>query len=226
VGNFLIYQQTFSQKSFSKYYQRSPKNEDDEDNKSKTILFKSLKTLSLSAVTFEEAEIEMICAFNMGNLTTLKLIYCHASLSALDHLAQMKLGSTLKSFELMINTFCLSSNNIGPEEQANSIHTFLNSFLRVEDIFLILSRSWNPIFRAISNHATTLKQLVIHERGHDEDSTTNDDLDGEIPCTKEVGELISKTTLTCLGTNIPLLQLVCLYSFSVSLWKFKVTDTD
>jgi hypothetical protein len=165
----------------------------------------------------------MIYAFNMGNLTTLKLINCRASLSALDHLAQMNLGSTLKSFELVIDPICLESSNMVPAEQANSIHSFLDSFSGLEDIFLMLSGSWNPIFGAISNHATTLKRLVIHER-NDEDPRTNDDLDGEIPWTKEIGELISKTTLTCLGTTIRLLQLVCLYSLSISLWRFKVID--
>jgi hypothetical protein len=196
-------------------------NEDDEDHKSKAILFKSLKTLSLSAVPFVEAEIEMIYAFNIGNLTTLKLINCHACLGVLDHLVQMNQGSTLKSFELVIDTICLGSNNMGPEEQVKSIHTFLDSFSGLEDIFLMLWASWNPIFRAILNHATTLKRLVIHERGHDEDASTDDNLDGEIPWTREVSELISKTTLTCLGTTIPLLQLVRLYSLSIFLWKFK-----
>jgi hypothetical protein len=87
----------------------------------------------------------------------------------------------------------------------------------LEDIFLMLSGIWNPIFGAISNHATTLKRLVLHERGHEEDASTDDDLDSEIPWAKEIGELINKTTLIYLGTNIPLLQLVCLYSLSVSL---------
>jgi hypothetical protein len=37
----------------------------------------------------------------------------------------------------MIDTFCLGSNNIWREGQANNIHTFLDSFFGLENIFLI-----------------------------------------------------------------------------------------
>jgi hypothetical protein len=115
----------------------------------------------------------MIYALNMGSLTTLKLVNCHGCLTALHHLAQMNQDLSLKSFELVIDTLCLGSHQVGPEEQTDSILIFLDSFSGLEDIFLTLSEGdWNPIFEAISNHATTIKRLVIHERGHDKDAST------------------------------------------------------
>ncbi|KAN0095953.1 hypothetical protein V8E51_014758 [Hyaloscypha variabilis] len=173
--------------SFSEFVKKNkPGNSDpsetDEEEKTEIVLFKSLNVLSLSAISFEGEEIRMAHAFNILKLTTLKLVNCHFCLPMLENLVEMdQIGWVWK-------------------DDGKSISSFLNSFSGLEDIFLMLTdEGWDLIFLTISNHAMTLERLVIHER------TSNQyggDLDSQVDLSSELENLLSKTSLICLGANI------------------------
>jgi hypothetical protein len=144
-------------------------------------------------------------------------INCHGCLPMLENLVEMDQSIALKSFELVIDNTTLTAHEIqvgwGWKSQEESISSFLNSFSGLEDIFLMLDEeSWDLIFLAISNHALTLKRLVIHERAFYQ---YEKDLDGQLDWSPELKNLLSKTSLICLGVNILPSKLVSFYTVSI-----------
>jgi len=195
----------------------SDPSETDEEEKTEIVLFKSLDVLSLSAISFDGEEIRMAHAFNILKLTTLKLVNCHGCLPMLENLVEMDQSIALKSFELVIDNTTLTAHEIqvgwGWKSQEESISSFLNSFSGLEDIFLMLyEESWDLIFLAISNHALTLKRLVIRERAFYQ---YEKDLDGQLDWSPELENLLNKTSLICLGVNILPSKLVSFYTLGI-----------
>lgn len=194
--------------------------EDETHEETKAVLFKSLNTLSLSAVSFESAESSIIHALNIVNLRSLKLINCYGCISMLESLSSMGRSIALKSFELVVDFSILDNNEgrLAREDQDDSIQSFLGSFSGLKDIFLMLNvESWalsHSLLRSISYHTETLKRLVVHERGVEEDSETTSASDGDFPWIAELGDLLSKSSIICFGSTIPPPDLVSVFDFS------------
>lgn len=175
-----------------------------------TVLFKSLESLSLFAVSFGFAESGFIQAFNMNNLRSLKLWNCPSSLTMLDGHFGENGNLNLTSFELVMDTTCLGSYMGVSEEDEEGGKTvnFINGFCGLKDLFLMLPppTDWKLVGGAILNHRLTLERLVLHDRGMDPDA--NEVADGEISWRNVRDILCRSKRLSCLGTNIPISQLV------------------
>jgi hypothetical protein len=178
------------------------------------ILFQSLNSLLLSAVSFELAEPEMMYAFNMCNLSTLRLWNCPSCLILLEDLIGMAKNIRLKSFELVIDPTCLASHTeLGEREEGDIVARFLNAFHGLEDLSLMLTLpvNWDVIFKGILNHVSTLRRLTIHNRDfHLEDFSCKD---GSIPWSDQKGILFKDPRLSYIGTSGSPSQLVGLFHF-------------
>lgn len=173
-------------------------------------MFKSLSNLSLSAVSFEFAEAEMIRVFNMNNLRTLKLWNCPSCLQIRDGLVGT---SSLKTFELTMGTNGFGSGINEEEEQGEEVVQLLQTFCGLEDIFLMLPplTDWRLIKEGILYHGSALERLVVHDRRINPDTDTDEEADGEVPwsCVSDI--LRHSTRLNCLGISISIRQLASTY---------------
>lgn len=172
------------------------------------VIFPSLITLELSAVSFASAEPEMMYAFNICNLRRLKLWNCPSSLVLLDKIVDRAQIPRLKSFELVLDLDCVHSH-LGLEGEIElSVARFLHAFQGLEDLSIMLPRpvAWDIVIKAIWHHRLTLRRLTLHYR--DIDSDEDSDVDGDIPWNDQRLILYKDTGLSYIGTSGSLPQLV------------------
>ena len=121
-----------------------------------------LKALSLSAFSFHSITYEMIHAFNLGNLRSLKLLRCPDSLSFLEAVVASCHAIRLTSFELVLGS--------ETPETPHALQIFLQAFKGLENLFISINNPEDieyPYWRSILHRRATLKRIVYHERsGH------------------------------------------------------------
>ena len=123
------------------------------------VVFPILTELCLSNISFEGVAAELVFAFNVNTLKTLKLQNCRSCTDFLLALADSPKGMRLKVFHL-------SMDDRQQEEGKRPIETFLEAFEGLEELGLLIkppmatSNYWNSVL----NHKSTLKYFVYHER--------------------------------------------------------------
>ena len=121
------------------------------------VVFPTLTALSLSNISFEGAATELVSAFNVDMLRSLKLQDCRSCAEFLLALADSPKSMRLKVFHLSMDD---------RKEEKRPIETFLESFEGLEELGLLIKpplatpKYWNSIL----NHKSTLKYFVYHER--------------------------------------------------------------
>jgi hypothetical protein len=127
-------------------------------SKGQKASFPSLKTLSLSGVSYHTTASEMASAFNFSGLRSLKLNKCPHVRNLFEAVVQAKQPIQLTSLELVIE-----AGNLGPSDP---LIRFLASFRGLEAFHLLTHdyRISGELWETIFLHQQTLKQLVYHER--------------------------------------------------------------
>ena len=170
------------------------------------VVFPNLTELCLSNISFEGAVVELVSAFNMNMLRSLKLENCRSCTEFLLALADSPKGIRLKVFHLSMDD---------RKEERRPIETFLDAFEGLEELGLFIKpsvatpRYWNSVL----NHKSTLKYFVYHERleSHVESHFPRQNRFVDMcPLTKRLGderealgnvfeELLAKSDLECLA---------------------------
>ena len=125
--------------------------------KTDLVVFQTLTELSLSNISFEGAVSDLVSAFNVDMLRSLKLQSCRSCAEFLLALADSPKGMRLKVFHLSMD------DRMG---EKRPIETFLEAFKGLEDLGLLVKpplmtpKYWNSVL----NHKSTLKYFVYHER--------------------------------------------------------------
>ena len=125
--------------------------------KTNLVVFSTLTELSLSNISFEGAVTELVSAFNVDMLRSLKLQNCRSWPEFLLALADSPKGMRLRVFHLSMDDRI---------EGKRSIETFLEAFEGLKELGLLIKppmatpKYWNSIL----NHKSTLKNFVYHER--------------------------------------------------------------
>ena len=99
-----------------------------------SVLFLSLRKLSLSGITFTHGIEEIVSAFNFFNLRSLKLRDCLGTNPLLELLASPSQPMRLTSFELNFTGHWIEQYELMP------LARFLQSFAGLEDLFTLCSR--------------------------------------------------------------------------------------
>ena len=139
----------------------------------------SLEHLSLFSLSFHYEGNEMIRAFNVERLQTLKLCNCPGSLVWLDLIVNSNKEMRLKCFEFIFNAGCADLIGDRLENITETITGFIRRLQGLEDLFLMLPQGvdWNVVSSAMSGHSNSLRRVVTH---HLEDIGDNWLNDGEI----------------------------------------------
>ena len=124
-------------------------------------IFPSLRILSLSAVSFTSMEKEMLHAFNLPLLLSLKLRYCPSWDKFLQLAIRSREQINLKSLEIQWSL----EYDIEDEDEA-AILDFLEAFEGLEELFIYTSSSLpaQDLWRAALHHKSTLRRFVHHQR--------------------------------------------------------------
>ena len=166
------------------------------------VVFPTLTELSLSNISFEGAVTELVSAFNVDMLKSLKLQNCRSCTEFLLTLADSPKGMRLKVFHLSMDD---------RKEERRPIETFLEAFEGLEELGLLIkppvatARYWNSAL----NHKSTLKYFVYHE-GLESHFPRYGRFVDMCPLTKRLGgerevlgnvfeELLAKSDLECLA---------------------------
>ena len=104
----------------------------------KKEMLPSLEHLSLSAVSFKSFKVELNPTLCMNKLRTLKLRNCPHSIGLLEVLSGSDRSTVLRSFELLIDEFCMRMEGRRMDPCDDAVARFLKSFHGLEDIFLSL----------------------------------------------------------------------------------------
>ena len=121
------------------------------------VVFPTLTQLSLSNISFEGAVTELISAFNVDMLRSLKLQNCRWCTEFLLALTDSPKGIRLKVFHLSMDD---------RKEEKRPIQTFLEAFEGLEELGLLVKipRATSDYWNSVLNHRSTLKYFVYHER--------------------------------------------------------------
>lgn len=170
------------------------------------IVFPSLKSLHLSAVSFYHTGMEMIYAFNIEHLKSLKLRNCPGSLDWLQLIFDYGKTMKLKSLELALNR---SSRQRGAFTlTTETISKFIQHVYGLESLYLMLPEpiDWTTLTDRISSHCN-LKRFVMH---HLVDTGGHEFIDGDIPWSFRLEHILQGRQLTCFGTSMLPGPLVCI----------------
>ena len=121
------------------------------------VVFPTLTELSLSNISFEGAVTELVSAFNVDMLKSLKMESCEWCPEFLLALADSPKAMRLKVFHLSMSD---------RREELRPIETFLEAFAGLEELGFVIQpplatpKYWNSVL----NHKSTLKYFVYHER--------------------------------------------------------------
>jgi len=155
-----------------------------------SVIFHSLRKLSLSGICFMYGIDDTICAFNFSQLRSLKLRDCLDTNPLLDKLAGSSQPIRLTSFELDFTGHYVEQEDIMP------LVRFLRSFEGLEDLYILCPRLGNlteEYWHSIFHHKSTLKRVVHQQIGvylDPEYAQRND---------RPIGALLKRSNLKCLG---------------------------
>ncbi|QSS64918.1 hypothetical protein I7I51_01993 [Histoplasma capsulatum] len=123
-----------------------------------------LKFLALSSVSFHHAGMEMLDAFNVERLQSLKLCNCPGTLDWLQLVIASEMVMNLKSFELVFNSGTSDLRLDSVERLSETVGGFIRRLRGLENLFIMLSCpvDWNTVADAISTHDSSLKRVVTH----------------------------------------------------------------
>lgn len=136
-------------------------------SKGQEVAFPSLRTLSLSGVSYHVAASGIALAFDFSKIRSLKLNKCPHVRNLLEAVLQAGQPIQLTSLELAIQ-----EGNVGPSDP---LIRFLSSFRGLKTLHLLThdyqvnEELWETIFL----HRSTLQQLVYHERPYQDERTTD-----------------------------------------------------
>jgi len=132
-------------------------------------VFPALKQLSLSAVSFEHAQMEMAHAFSLSSLGSLKLCFCPGWEDLLRHITSSHQQIRLRSLEIQSD---LDYND--GDEEASTISAFLQIFEGLQELFISTSAPSETlcIWRSMLHHKSTLRRFVHHQRSVNLDETS------------------------------------------------------
>lgn len=128
--------------------------------KARSLLFQSLRKLTLSHITFQNGVEDLISAFNFPQLFSLKLRDCWRTNHMFDAIVSASSKMRLTSFELNLTGQCLDQYDLLP------LTRFLRSFEGLEDLFLLCNPSTDQLeqnWLSALHHKSTLKGLVYQE---------------------------------------------------------------
>ncbi|GLA50683.1 hypothetical protein AnigIFM63604_006985 [Aspergillus niger] len=166
-------------------------NPEAEDEK---VILQSLEYLDLSAISFENADIDMPVLFNTENLRTLKLRKCIGPLKWLELVSSSGKMTELKSFELVLT-------NSGPINTMKAICNFIERAPKLEILCLMLRRpiNWESLISTICR-CSSLTRLVMHSLADE----GNQVLGGEgMPWPSGLERLLQDKQLACFGSSTP-----------------------
>ncbi|KAK4649720.1 uncharacterized protein QC761_0024260 [Podospora bellae-mahoneyi] len=130
------------------------------------VLFPSLATLSLRSVYLTK---RMDRAFNISGLDALTLRQCSRSSEFLERIMAANRPLQLKTFEFMSGH---GHDNNDYDAETNTVNTFLLSFNGLENLYIGFARDFDedsaglhPLWSTVGHHGSTLKRLVVHQRG-------------------------------------------------------------
>ena len=167
------------------------------DSDSQETVLPNLRSLSLSAISFECAAREMQHALNVTGLSSLKLSNCLDSLELLNAIVVAAQPLQLRSFELVNDLE--SGSNQGDMDRTATISSFLTAFAGLEDLALLLPGpiDWARLSRAVSHHSATLKRTVTHES---QESEERELVDSPIPWSIAMRGIYQNAKLDFIGT--------------------------
>jgi hypothetical protein len=170
------------------------------------LVFSSLEHLHLSAVSFCHATMEMLHAFNMENLKSLKLRNCPGSLDCLRMALNSGMPTKLTSLELALDLNSLPRDAY--MHITGTICNFIHHVSSLERLYLMLPKpiDWKILTATLSTHRR-LKHFVMH---HLVDRGGLKLIDGDIPWPLHLEHVLREKQLTCFGSSIPPGELVCI----------------
>ncbi|KAK0666810.1 hypothetical protein QBC41DRAFT_325147 [Cercophora samala] len=151
-----------------------PANESDEKSAANpAVLFPSLATLSLRGIVLTK---RVDRAFNLSGLRALTLRHCSQSSGFLERAMTTKSSPQLKTFEFKSDHGSGDEDydSDSDEKETNTVNDFLLSFEGLNNLFIGFARDlcgtedsdyFHPLWSTVGHHGSTLKKLVIHQRG-------------------------------------------------------------
>ncbi|KAJ5573848.1 uncharacterized protein N7459_008275 [Penicillium hispanicum] len=140
------------------------------------VIFLSLESLHLSAVSFSHTAMEMAYAFNIERLRSLKLRNCPGSLDWLQVILNSGKSMELKTFELALDLNSLPRDAY--LHITETISNFIQLISGLESLYLMLPApiDWTTLTDNLSTHHHHLKRFVMH---HLVDRGGQDFIDGQ-----------------------------------------------
>ncbi|PKY03508.1 hypothetical protein P168DRAFT_163823 [Aspergillus campestris IBT 28561] len=174
------------------------------------IIFLALEDLHLSAVSFYHTGMEMVHAFHIERLKSLRLRNCPGSLGWLRMILNSGKSTKLKTLELAFDLNSLERDTY--MHITETICDFVHDFSSLESVYLMLPEpvNWGRLIHTLSGHRH-LKRLVVH---HLVDRGGQNLIDGDIPWPSHLDHTLQESQLTCFGASIPPMEAVVYKGFS------------
>jgi hypothetical protein len=157
-------------------------------------LFPALRKLTLFSVYLDNGVEDIVSAFSIPQLRSLKLQDCFGTNHMLDFLATHSEEVHLTSFELNFSGYVLDQYEMSP------LVKFLQSFQGLEDLFMLYPRQWTlgaEYWSSVSHHRSTLRRLVHQQADFYHGSENNDSIIGQTEILTELEKI------QYLGTGCP-----------------------
>lgn len=122
-------------------------------------MFPALEVLSLSGISFLDAQEIIVSAFNFSSLRSLKLCFCPGWEDVLDRVTLSKQPIHLKSLEIQS-----SIHEDKPRDATAAASRFLESFVSLEEFFISTPFSEDKpiLWKSLLKHKSTLKRFAHH----------------------------------------------------------------
>lgn len=154
------------------------------------VLFRSLRRLSLSGLSFRDGTGDIISAFNFPQLRSLKLSNCEKTNTMLDTLASFSQSMRLTDFELNFPGL------LGEQLDIMPLARFLRSFRGLVNLYILCPQKHNlteAYWRSLAHHSSTLEKVT-----HQQDEVYQD-LENVRGSDGIIRALLASNSLHCLG---------------------------
>ena len=174
------------------------------------VLFPALRKLSLLGIPLEGMLQETASALNFNILTHLRLWNCLRFYEPLITTSSFDQASNLECLELTVE-----------EDQCifklEDLETTLEKIQGLQELYLLLPADavWNVGWlQSVSTHTSTLRHLVLHERGPSETEDTDTMFyDSNIEWSPKLDNILRGANLECFGVSLEPDNLVCSISY-------------